>query len=48
MKKYQDFYLKTFSFGGEIFNVFEKACFRIRNLTTPARPAPGSVTFQRR
>ena len=22
-KKYQNFYLKTFSFGGEIFNIFE-------------------------
>ena len=27
-EKYQNFYLKTFSFfGGEIFNIFEKACF---------------------
>ena len=27
MKK-RNFYLKTFSFSGEIFNIFEKACFR--------------------
>ena len=26
--KYQNFYLKTFSFGGENFNIFERACFR--------------------
>ena len=27
-EKYQNFYLKTLSvFGGEIFNIFEKACF---------------------
>ena len=23
MKKYQNFYLKTFNFGGDIFNIFE-------------------------
>ena len=29
MKKYQNFSSKTFhSFGGKIFNIFEKACFR--------------------
>ena len=27
-EKYQNFYLKIFSFGGEIFIIFEKACFR--------------------
>ena len=27
MKKYQNYYLKIFIFGGKIFSVFEKACF---------------------
>ena len=27
-EKYQNFYRKTSSFGGEIFNIFELACFR--------------------
>ena len=26
-EKYQNFYLKTCIFGGEIFNIFEQACF---------------------
>ena len=28
MKKYQSFLSKNFHFGGEIFYVFEQACFR--------------------
>ena len=27
MKKYKNLYLKAFSFGGEIFNIFEYVCF---------------------
>ena len=33
MKKHQDFYLKTFRFGGEIFDIFVKACFRNEKTT---------------
>ena len=28
MKTIRSFYLKIFIFGGEIFSIFEKACFR--------------------
>ena len=28
MKNIRSFYLKIFIFGGEIFSIFEKACFR--------------------
>ena len=48
MKNIRTFYLKTFIFGGKIFNIFELACFRngMKNCATLALqnvPSEGSI-----
>ena len=44
-EKYQNLYLKTFSFYSEMFNTFKSACFRNGAYTNTAVQAHPTCTF---